>query len=62
MVNLRGRSFLTLKDLSEDEIRFLVDRAAELKAAKQEGRERQRLQGKNLALIFEKASTRTRSG
>lgn len=62
MVNLRRRSFLTLKDLSGDEIRFLVDRAAELKAAKKEGRERQHLQGKNLALIFEKASTRTRSG
>ena len=62
MANLRGRSFLTLKDLSGDEIRFLVNLALEVKAAKRAGRERQRLHGKNLALIFEKTSTRTRSG
>ena len=57
---LRGRSFLTMTDYSADEIRYLIDLAAELKAAKREGREEQRLVGKVIALIFEKDSTRTR--
>jgi ornithine carbamoyltransferase len=62
MVNLRQRSFLSLKDFSGDEIRFLIRVAADLKAAKRGGYERRRLEGKTLALIFEKTSTRTRSG
>ncbi|WP_158801522.1 ornithine carbamoyltransferase [Acidisoma sp. L85] len=61
-INLRGRSLLSLDDLSPDEIRFLLRLAAELKAAKYGGYERPRLKRKNIALIFEKDSTRTRSG
>ncbi len=57
---LRGRHFLTLTDYSADEIRYLIDLAAELKAAKREGREEQKLAGREIALIFEKDSTRTR--
>ena len=60
VVDLRGRSFLKLADFTPDEIRYLLDLSAELKAAKKEGREEQRLTGKNIALIFEKDSTRTR--
>jgi ornithine carbamoyltransferase len=58
--DLRGRHFLTLADYSPDEITYLLDLSAELKAAKKEGREEQRLVGKEIALIFEKDSTRTR--
>ena len=58
--NLRNRSFLTLLDFSPREIRFLLKLAADLKAAKYAGYERQRLSGKNIAIIFEKSSTRTR--
>ena len=57
---LRGRHFLTLYDYSADEIRYLIDLAAELKAAKREGHEEQKLVGREIALIFEKDSTRTR--
>ena len=57
---LRGRHFLTLADFSADEITYLLDLAADLKAAKREGREERKLVGKNVALIFEKDSTRTR--
>jgi ornithine carbamoyltransferase len=57
---LRGRHFLTMTDYSADEIRYLIDLAADLKAAKREGREEQRLVNKEIALIFEKDSTRTR--
>jgi ornithine carbamoyltransferase len=57
---LRGRHFLTLTDYSAEEIRYLIDLSAELKAAKREGREEQQLAGKKIALIFEKDSTRTR--
>ena len=57
---LRGRHFLTLADFSADEITSLLDLAADLKAAKREGREERKLVGKNVALIFEKDSTRTR--
>lgn len=61
-VNLHGRSVLSLDDLSSGEIRFLLRMAAELKAAKLGGYETPRLTHKNIALIFEKDSTRTRSG
>jgi ornithine carbamoyltransferase len=57
---LHGRHFLTLTDYSADEIRYLIDLAAELKAAKRAGREEQRIAGREIALIFEKDSTRTR--
>jgi ornithine carbamoyltransferase len=60
--NLRGRSFLKLLDFSPAEIRHLLHLAASLKMAKQTGTETHRLAGKNIALIFEKDSTRTRSG
>ncbi|MCX6227410.1 MAG: ornithine carbamoyltransferase [Bacteroidia bacterium] len=58
--NLRNRSFLKLLDFSPKEIDFLLDLSFDLKAAKYAGYEKQRLKGKNIALIFEKASTRTR--
>ena len=51
---------MKLADFSAEEITYLLDLAAELKAAKKEGREEQRLVGKEIALIFEKDSTRTR--
>ncbi len=60
--NLHGRSFLKLLDFSPSEIKMLLTLARELKAAKQAGTERPRLAGKNIALIFEKDSTRTRAG
>jgi ornithine carbamoyltransferase len=58
--SLRNRNFLKLLDFSSREIDFLLQLAAELKAAKYAGTERPRLTGKNIALIFEKTSTRTR--
>ena len=58
--NLRNRSFLKLLDFSPREIRFLLDLAADLKKAKYAGTEQPRMRGKNIALIFEKTSTRTR--
>jgi len=58
--DLRNRSFLKLLDFTPDEIRYLLDLSAELKAAKRAGHEEQHLRGKNIALIFEKTSTRTR--
>jgi ornithine carbamoyltransferase len=58
--NLRNRSFTKLLDFSPREIRFLLKLAADLKAAKYGGYEQQRLRGKNIAVIFEKTSTRTR--
>jgi ornithine carbamoyltransferase len=60
MTDLRGKHFLRLADFSPEEITYLIDLAAELKAAKKEGREEQKLVGKEIALIFEKDSTRTR--
>jgi ornithine carbamoyltransferase len=60
MTDLRGRSFMKLADFTPEEITYLLDLAAELKAAKREGREEQKLVGKEIALIFEKDSTRTR--
>src|ERR1700750_1683138 len=59
-IDLRGRHLMKLPSFSAEEIRYLLDLAAELKAAKKEGREEQRLVGRELALIFEKDSTRTR--
>ncbi|MEV7025390.1 ornithine carbamoyltransferase [Kitasatospora sp. NPDC093558] len=58
--NLRNRHFLKELDFTPQEFRFLVDLAAQLKAAKYAGTEQPRLRGKNIALIFEKTSTRTR--
>ena len=60
MVNLKKRSFLKLLDYTPEEIQYLLDLAAELKADKKAGREHKTLTGKNIALIFEKTSTRTR--
>jgi ornithine carbamoyltransferase len=60
VTDLRGRHFVTLADYSPEEITHLLDLAADLKEAKREGREEQRLAGKEIALIFEKDSTRTR--
>ncbi|NLY13980.1 MAG: ornithine carbamoyltransferase [Gammaproteobacteria bacterium] len=58
--NLKNRNLLTLRDYTPQEIEFLLKLSADLKAAKYAGTEKQRLQGKNIALIFEKDSTRTR--
>ena len=58
--NLRNRSFLKLLDFTPAEIKFLLDLSADLKKAKYSGTEQQKLKGKNIALIFEKDSTRTR--
>ena len=58
--NLRNRNLLKLLDFSPQEIKFLLDLSADLKKAKYAGIEQPRLSGKNIALIFEKASTRTR--
>ena len=59
-VNLKNRSFLKLLDFTPEEIQYFLDLAADLKKAKREGKERKTLVGKNIALIFEKTSTRTR--
>ena len=59
-MNLFGRHFLTLKDFSRDEIEYLLDLAAKLKAEKKKGITGDRLKGNNIALLFEKPSTRTR--
>ncbi len=58
--NLRNRNFLKLLDFSPKEIKFLIDLSADLKKAKYAGTEQQMLKNKNIALIFEKSSTRTR--
>lgn len=58
--NLRNRNFLKLLDFTPKEIQFLLDLSADLKKAKYAGTEQKKLTGKNIALIFEKASTRTR--
>lgn len=60
MFNLRNRSFLTLLDFSPKEIRFLLDLSKDLKKAKYTGNEIQKLKNKNIVIIFEKDSTRTR--
>jgi ornithine carbamoyltransferase len=58
--NLRNRSFLKELDFTPQELRFLLDLSLDLKKARYAGTEQQRLKGKNIVLIFEKASTRTR--
>jgi ornithine carbamoyltransferase len=60
--NLKNRSFLSLRDFTSQEIKFLLKLSADLKAAKYAGTERQTLKGREIALIFEKNSTRTRVG
>lgn len=59
-MDLRGRNFLTLKDFTQEEILYFLDLAAELKDKKKKGIPVDTLRGKNVALIFEKTSTRTR--
>ena len=59
-LNLRGRSFLTLKDFKTEEIRYLLDLSKDLKAKKRCGIVGDSLRGKNIVLLFEKTSTRTR--
>ena len=59
-INLKNRNFLKLLDFTPTEIGYLLDLSSELKKAKKAGNEQQKLKGKNIALIFEKASTRTR--
>jgi ornithine carbamoyltransferase len=59
-INLNNRSFLKLLDFTPKEIRFLLDLSKKLKKEKKSGKEKKKLKGKNIALIFEKASTRTR--
>ena len=58
--NLRNRSFLTLMDFSQKEIQYMLDLAKDLKKAKYTGTEQPKLKGKNVVLLFEKDSTRTR--
>ena len=60
MLNLKGKHFLKILDFTPQEISELIDLAAELKAQKKQGVNQRVLQGKNIALIFEKTSTRTR--
>lgn len=60
--NLKNRSFLSLRDFTSAEIRFLLKLSADLKAAKYAGTEQPTLKGREIALIFEKSSTRTRVG
>src|SRR6478752_5881170 len=60
VTDMRGRSFLTLADFSPEELTYLLDLAAQLKADRRDGCEEQKLAGKTIALIFEKDSTRTR--
>ena len=57
-MDLKGRHFLTLKDFTKEEIEYLVDLSAELKRKKKQGIPVDTLKGKNVALIFEKTSTR----
>lgn len=59
-INLKGRSFLTLKDFTPEEIQYLLELSADLKAKKKRGITGTSMQGKNVALLFEKPSTRTR--
>lgn len=59
-MNLKGRDFLKLLDFSQEEIAYLIDKAADLKAKKKAGIAHDDFKGKNIALIFEKTSTRTR--
>ena len=60
-VHLEGKSLLTLADLSPEEIRYLIDLAREVKRERRAGIVNRRFEGKSLALLFEKRSTRTRA-
>ena len=60
IIDLKGRHFLKLLDFSPDEIKYLLDLSIKLKKSRKAGKEIQQLKGKNIALIFEKSSTRTR--
>ncbi|EHS18420.1 aspartate/ornithine carbamoyltransferase, carbamoyl-P-binding domain protein [Staphylococcus aureus subsp. aureus IS-91] len=60
MKNLRNRNFLTLLDFTQKEMEFLLNLSEDLKRAKYAGIEQQKMKGKNIALLFEKDSTRTR--
>lgn len=59
-INLKGRNFLTLKDFTHEEIEYLLELAADVKDKKKKGVPVNKYQGRNIALIFEKTSTRTR--
>ena len=59
-IDLKGRSFLTLMDFTPEEIRYLLDLAHDLKAKKKSGIKGTALTGRNIVLLFEKTSTRTR--
>ncbi|MBN4074339.1 ornithine carbamoyltransferase [bacterium AH-315-E09] len=59
-VNLKGRSFITLKDFTTEEIRYMLNLSKDLKAKKRTGSKEKVLEGKNIVLLFEKSSTRTR--
>ena len=59
-VNLKGRNFLTLMDFTPEEIRYMLDLAHDLKSKKRAGIRNEVLKGKNIVLLFEKTSTRTR--
>ncbi|MBV1757265.1 MAG: ornithine carbamoyltransferase [Dethiosulfatibacter sp.] len=59
-VNLKGRSFITLKDFTPEEIKYMLDLSADLKRKKRAGIKNDLLRGKNIVLIFDKTSTRTR--
>ena len=59
-INLKGRSFLTLMDFTPEEVRYLLDLSRDLKAKKRAGVRQETLRGKNVVLLFEKTSTRTR--
>ncbi|MBV4425002.1 ornithine carbamoyltransferase [Clostridium tyrobutyricum] len=60
MIDLKGKSFLTLKDFTMEEIEYLLDLSKRLKIEKRNGNQKKRLENKNIALIFEKESLRTR--
>jgi ornithine carbamoyltransferase len=60
-VNLRGRHFLTLKDFTREEIQYMLDLSKDLKQKKRMGIKGDMLEGKNIVLLFEKTSTRTRA-
>ena len=59
-MNLKGRNFLKLKDFTPEEILYFIDLSSEFKQKKKQGIAHDELKGKNIALIFEKTSTRTR--
>lgn len=59
-INLRGRSFLKLLDFTTEEVRYLLDLSKDFKSMKRAGTEHKYLSGRNMVLLFEKTSTRTR--